>query len=67
LEHEDRITVRLRAHDRLGTDVATRARAVLDDEWLPEPFREPLTQQTCKDVGSATGGNGDNQANRAVG
>jgi hypothetical protein len=33
-DHEERMTVRRRAHDRLGADVAARARSVFDDERL---------------------------------
>src|SRR5262249_10540476 len=37
-DEEERIAVRERAHDRLGGDIAARARPVLNDEWLAEPF-----------------------------
>ena len=50
---EKRITVRWRIHGRFGADIGARARPVLDDELLAEPLREPLTDQTRDDVGSA--------------
>ena len=39
-------------HDRLGGDIAAGARPVLDDEWLAEPLRQPLTHQARGDVES---------------
>ena len=50
-DQEQRIAVRRRAHDRLGADIAAGARPVLDDEWLAEPLRQPLTHQARDDVG----------------
>ena len=37
-DQEQRVTVRRRFHDRLGTDIAGGTRPVFDDEWLAEPF-----------------------------
>ena len=51
LTSEQRIAVRRRAHDRLGGDIAASTRPVLDDEWLAEPLRQPLTDQPREDVG----------------
>src|SRR5262245_49121998 len=45
--NEKRVTVGGRPNDRLGADVGTRARTVLNDELLAEAFRQPLTDQTC--------------------
>ena len=42
---EERVAVRSRTHNRLGTDVGAGARPVLDDEWLAEPSRQPLADQ----------------------
>ncbi len=53
---QQRIAVRRRAHDRLGPDIAAGARPVLDDEWLAEPLRQPLTDEARDDVGRAAGG-----------
>jgi hypothetical protein len=36
---EQRVAVRRRLHDRLGTDIAGGARPVLDDELLTETLR----------------------------
>src|SRR5258708_938169 len=49
-DDEQRVAVRRCAHDRLGADIAAAARSVLDDEWLAEPPRQPLTHQTRDDV-----------------
>jgi hypothetical protein len=48
--YEKRITVGQSAYDRLGADIAAKARPVLDDEGLSEPLRQPLTDQTRGDV-----------------
>src|SRR5262249_30045848 len=53
-----------RAHDRLGRDIGARARSVLDDEWLAEPFLQPLSDQARADVGGAAGGEADDDAHR---
>src|SRR5215468_430069 len=37
--HKQRISVRGRVHDRLGTDIAGRARPILDDKLLTETLR----------------------------
>src|SRR5438552_13752596 len=50
--HEKGVAVRGCAHDRLGADVAAAAWPVLDDEWLAESLRQPLSHQTRGDVGS---------------
>jgi len=39
-----------RTHDRFCGDIGPRARPVIDDEWLAEPLRQPLTYQTCEGV-----------------
>ena len=49
---------------RLGGDMAGCARPVLDDEWLAEPLRQPLTDEASGDVGSATGGKADDDVHR---
>jgi hypothetical protein len=56
------IVVRRRIHDRLGADIAAGAGPVLDDEVLPEPPREPLTDQARRDVDPAARGKTDNDA-----
>ena len=63
---QERIAVRCRTHDRFGSDIATRARPVLDDELLAEAFRQPLTHQTCEDVSRAAGVKADDQAHRPL-
>src|SRR5262249_18101255 len=63
-DHEQRVAVRRRAHDRLGADIATRARPVLDHEWLAKPLRQPLTHQTGDDVGRSAWGEWGDDAHR---
>jgi hypothetical protein len=45
--------------DRFGRDVAAGAHAVLDNEWLPEPLRQPPAHQPREDVSWAAGGKTD--------
>src|SRR5262249_58766191 len=52
------------APDRLGGDIARRARRVLDDELLAEPLREPLADQACSDVASTARSKADDDAHR---
>ena len=52
-DQKECIAVGGRTHDRLGADIAAGARPVLDDEWLAEPLRQPLTDQARDDVGRA--------------
>jgi hypothetical protein len=47
---EQRVAVWGLAHDCLGADIAARAHAVLNDEWLTEALRQPLTDQACVQV-----------------
>ena len=63
-DQEERVAVRRRTHDRLGGDIAAGARPVLDDEWLAEPLRQPLTHQAREDVVRAAGGKADDDAHR---
>src|SRR5215216_722596 len=63
-DQEQRVTVRRRVHDRLGGEVAAGAQPVLNDEWLAEPFREPLTDQAGEDVVRTAGGKADDDAYR---
>src|SRR6516162_2794928 len=41
--HKERIPVRGRVYDRLGGDIASRARPILDDKLLTETLRQPLS------------------------
>src|SRR5882757_9266263 len=53
------VAVRWGTHDRFGADVAAAARPVLDHEWLANPLRQPLTDQTRDDVGRSAGSEWD--------
>jgi hypothetical protein len=44
--------------DRLSADIAAGTGPVVDNEWLAEPLREPLTNQAREDVGWAATGKG---------
>ena len=63
-DREKRIAVRRCPHDRFGSDIAASARAVFDDEWLPEPLRKPLTDQACEHVIRGAGGKRNDDAHR---
>src|SRR5262245_2324449 len=62
--HKERIPVRGRVYDRLGGDIASRARPIPDDKLLTETLRQPLSYQARHDVGGTTGGKSDNDAHR---
>jgi hypothetical protein len=64
-DHEKRIAVCRRTHDRLYTDIATAARTVLDDELLTEALRQPFTDQARSNV--APGANGTTMRTGRVG
>src|ERR1700680_4936751 len=53
--HEERVAVRWRSYYEFGADIAAGAWFVLNDEWLCEPLRQPLTHEASDDVGRATG------------
>src|SRR5262249_46017304 len=63
-DHEERIAVCRRTHDRLYADIATTARTVLDDELLTEALRQPLTNEARSNVVNTTGRKWDNDAHR---
>ena len=61
---QQRVAVRRGLHHRLGPDVAAGARAVLDQDRLADPLRQPLPHQPGIDVGAATGRKSDDDADR---
>src|SRR5262249_24477227 len=61
-DHEQRVAVSGRAHDRLGADDVVRARSVVDNKLLAEPLRQPLSYQTGRDVGRAGRRDWDDQS-----
>src|SRR5215470_7304102 len=63
-DYEQRVAVRRCAHDRLGADIAARAWSILDDEWLTEPLRQPLTHQKRDDVARTGRSERHDDANR---
>src|SRR5262249_31910474 len=62
--HKERSAAGERPHEGLGGIITAGAGRVLDDEWLAEPLRQPLTDETRGDVGATGGGIADNQAHR---
>src|SRR5262249_6957526 len=62
--HQKRMAVRGCAYDRLGGNIAAGARAVLDNEWLAEPFRQPLADQPCNDVDVVASGESNDAVHR---
>src|SRR5262249_9063968 len=63
-DHEERIAVCRRTHDRLYTDIATTARTVLDDALLTEALRQPMTNEARSNVVNTTGRKWDNDTHR---
>src|SRR5437016_10627134 len=54
---EKRVSIGGCSYDGLGTDIAVRARTILDKKWLPEPFRQSLTYKADDNVSRTTSGN----------
>ena len=61
---EQRVAVGGRTHDGLGRDIAASTWSVLNEEFLAEPFRQPLTDQPCRRVSEATGRKASDNAHR---
>src|SRR5215475_532602 len=59
---EERIAVRRRPHDRLGSDIVAATRAVFDDELLAQPLREPWSDEPRDNVRRTGGTRGGNDA-----
>jgi hypothetical protein len=58
-------SVGCRPYDHLGSDIASCAGPVLNNERLTEAIRQPLTYQASGDVSGTTSGKPDDQAHRA--
>ena len=63
---QQRVAVGLRIGHDLRRDVARHARLVVDQHLLAEDFREPLRQQTSRNVGRPTRRKADHQPDRPV-
>src|SRR5208282_1460662 len=61
---QQRVAIGGRPHDRLGSDIAVSTRAVLDDEWLTETPRQPLSDQAGGYVGGPASGIAYDQVHR---
>ncbi len=59
------IPVGCRPYDRLGSDIATCAGPVLNNERLTQAIRQPLTHEASGDVSRTTSGKTDDQAYRS--
>ncbi|MNL27734.1 hypothetical protein D3C87_1493420 [compost metagenome] len=62
----DGVAIRRRLGDRIHTDIAARAGAVLHHEGAAEALRPGIRNQARGDVCAATGGVGHDQADRAL-
>src|SRR5262249_41669588 len=49
-DQEDRVAIRVRTNDRLGSDILATAGSVIDHEWLAESLRQLLAYQAGNDV-----------------
>src|SRR5262245_16579930 len=63
-DQKQRMAVGGRTRHYLGGDLPLRARSILDDEWLAETLRQPLTNQAREDVGWTAGREADDDADR---
>ena len=59
---QERISISGSFNDALGCDIAARPRPVLHNKCLAEPTREPFPYEAGQNVGRATGGGADDQA-----
>jgi hypothetical protein len=64
-DHDERIAIRRRSHDRLHGDIAAGAGSVVDDELLAEALRQPLADEARIDVVRPTGGEADDNTHRS--
>ena len=60
------VAIRRRLDDHVGADVATRARAVVDDDRLPPAFRQLLPDCAREDVHAGPRSEGDDDLHRPV-
>ena len=51
---------------RFGADIVARARLILDDELLAQPFRQPLRHDARRDVRAPAGSVGNDPTHRPV-
>ena len=65
--HQQRVAVGRSLGDRIGADIAARARAVLDDDRLAERLRHLVADRARQHVGEAAGGERRDQLDRTVG
>ena len=62
--HQQRVAVGSGFRDRVGADIAARARPVLHEELLAEQLRHPGAHDAGDDVGRAAGGKRHHDADR---
>ena len=63
-DREKHIAIGGSTNDRFGGDIGACARPILDDEWLTEPFRQPLTHDAREDVECAARGHPNDDPHR---
>src|SRR4051812_29677279 len=54
-DHKECVAIGGCLHNCLSADIVATAPAVLNDEWLAEPLRQPLPNQARKDIARAPG------------
>src|SRR5262249_35096242 len=59
IDQQQRVAVRWRMDRRFGADIVARARLVLDDKLLAQPFRQPLRHDARRDVRAPAGSVGN--------
>src|SRR5262249_36919869 len=64
-DQKQRMAVGGRTRHCLGGDLTLRARSVLDDEWLAETLRQPLTNQAREDVSWTAGRKAEHDPHRS--
>jgi hypothetical protein len=63
-DQKQRVAIRRRTHDGLGSNISTGTWPVLDDEGLAEPVGQPLPKQAPDDIRPATRNDADDQTHR---
>src|SRR5579864_8862817 len=64
--HEQRVPVRGRFRDQLGTDAAAGAATIVDDDLLLESLAQELRERSRDNVGGSAGRKWNDEANRLV-
>ncbi len=66
-DHQQRVAVGLRLGDQLRADRGTGTRPVVDDDLVPDRFRQPLSQYSARHIGRSAGRKRHHQTYRPAG